>query len=321
MSLERVGRDLLDRSDSIAARAVGLLDSHRAVDRVLVEDATVVLCDRIALSLALSRAIGLRTWGMRESIQLGRVVALDVVCACVDATFGEMVSYENHQAVHFLETLRDTTIDAVLGSTPPSEEHDDAAEILLAALGARDITTCEHSRATAVWTRRLCMAMGIEASSARFTELCALVHDVGKIALHDAVLFKPGPLDAKEWDTVREHPAVGQRILESIPSLRPCSLVVRAHHERFDGSGYPDGLVGTGIVLEARIVAVADAFHAMISERPHRHAHTPQAALEILREGRGTQWDSAIVDEFLSMFEERGEQIEERPAWSMPETG
>lgn len=187
MSLERVGRDLLDRSDAIAARAVALLDSHRVLDRVLVEDATVVLCDRLALSLALSRPVGLRMWGMRESEQLGRVVALDVVCACVEATFGEVDVFGDYQEVHFLETLRDTTIDAVLGSIPPSNECDDVAEILSASLGARDVTMCEHSRARVVWTRCLCMAMGIDAANARFPELCALVHDVDKIALPDSV--------------------------------------------------------------------------------------------------------------------------------------
>jgi HD-GYP domain-containing protein (c-di-GMP phosphodiesterase class II) len=101
---------------------------------------------------------------------------------------------------------------------------------------------------------------------------------------------------------MRDHSATGQRVLDQIPTLAKCALIVRAHHERWDGAGYPDGLAGENIPFEARVVAVADAFHAMISERPYRKAIPPRQALEILEAGRGTQWDAAVVDAMLGLF-------------------
>lgn len=101
---------------------------------------------------------------------------------------------------------------------------------------------------------------------------------------------------------MRDHSAAGQRILNQIPTLARCALIVRAHHERWDGLGYPDALAGENIPFEARVVAVADAFHAMISDRPYRKAIPPRRALEILQSGRGTQWDPLIVDSMLELF-------------------
>jgi HD-GYP domain-containing protein (c-di-GMP phosphodiesterase class II) len=116
------------------------------------------------------------------------------------------------------------------------------------------------------------------------------------------VLLKPGPLSETEWDIMRDHAAAGQRILSQIPSLARCAQIVRGHHERYDGRGYPDRLVGENIPFEARVVAVADAFHAMISDRPYRKAIAPRRALEILRDGAGTQWDPIVVQAMLDML-------------------
>jgi HD-GYP domain-containing protein (c-di-GMP phosphodiesterase class II) len=144
--------------------------------------------------------------------------------------------------------------------------------------------------------------MGLSREMTEFIELCALLHDIGKIATPEQILFKPGPLTSAEWDVMRDHSAAGQRILAQIPSLSRCALIVRAHHERWDGLGYPDALAGETIPFEARIVAVADAFHAMISDRPYRKAIPPRRALEILQSGRGTQWDPLVVDAMLELF-------------------
>jgi putative nucleotidyltransferase with HDIG domain len=138
-----------------------------------------------------------------------------------------------------------------------------------------------------------------------FIALCALLHDIGKISTPEYVLLKPAPLATDEWDIMRDHAAAGARILTQIPSLQRCAIVVRAHHERYDGGGYPDGLYGSSIPFEARVVAVADAFHAMISERPYRQPVTPRQALQILQDGRGSQWDADVVDAMLGMFARR----------------
>lgn len=180
-----------------------------------------------------------------------------------------------------------------------------AASSLLAMLRERDRATCCHSEATAEWTRRLSRALALDDRATDFSVLCGLLHDVGKIATPDAVLSKGGALDDVEWEIMREHAAAGGRILDHVVPLQSCSIVVRAHHERYDGTGYPDALAGASIPLEARIVAVADAFHAMISDRPYRRAIAPRRALELLEEGRGTQWDPDVVDAMLGLFSRR----------------
>lgn len=169
-------------------------------------------------------------------------------------------------------------------------------------LAARDPCAGEHARAVGAWVGRLCDELAIAGEARAFAELCGLLHDVGMIATPEAILRKAGPLNGVERSIVREHPAAGERILEGIAELSRCATVVRAHHERWDGTGYPDGLAYAAIPLEARIVAVADAFHAMISARPYRAPIAPRAALDVMAEGRGTQFDPAVVDALQHLY-------------------
>jgi two-component system, cell cycle response regulator len=136
----------------------------------------------------------------------------------------------------------------------------------------------------------------------------AELHDVGKVAVPDAILDKPGPLDPVEWSFMRRHPLIGERILLAAPALRPVARLVRSSHERFDGSGYPDGLRRDEIPLGARVVTVCDAFDAMTSERPYREAVTEADAIEELRRCAGTQFDPMVVDAFCRVV------ARERPA-------
>jgi HD-GYP domain-containing protein (c-di-GMP phosphodiesterase class II) len=177
---------------------------------------------------------------------------------------------------------------------------------LLASLEARDFATCEHSRAVGSWSGRIATSLGIDGELRDFIAVCGTLHDVGKLATPRAILLKPGALDDDEWVTMRSHSAIGGRILGQIPSLRECAPVVRAHHERMDGTGYPDRLAGEAIPLAARIVAVADAFHAMISDRPYREAITATRALATLVEGKGTRWDAAAVDAMAAVVGRAG---------------
>jgi HD-GYP domain-containing protein (c-di-GMP phosphodiesterase class II) len=167
---------------------------------------------------------------------------------------------------------------------------------MLVLLRARDEATCTHSRVTGVWCRRIVDALGLDSVIAERTVIGGILHDIGKIATPDAVLFKPGPLDDEEWAIMREHALHGADVLAEIPALAGYAPIVRAHHERTDGRGYPYGLGGDEIPLEARIVAVADAFHAMTSSRPYRAALSVGEAVEVLRSGRGQQWDASLVD-------------------------
>jgi two-component system, cell cycle response regulator len=140
------------------------------------------------------------------------------------------------------------------------------------------------------------LGMGIDALNevARAAEL----HDVGKMAIPDAILHKSGPLDETEWSFMRRHPIIGERILLAAPALRSAARLVRSSHERWDGSGYPDALAGEEIPLGARVVAVCDAFHAMTTDRPHRPARSRAEALAELYRCAGTQFDPQVVEAF-----------------------
>jgi len=138
-----------------------------------------------------------------------------------------------------------------------------------------------------------------------------LLHDVGKIGIIDGILNKPGKLTEEEWEKVREHPAKGAHILEGVEEFKEYALVARHHHERWDGKGYPDGLKGKEIPSGARILAVADAYDAMTSDRPYRKAVAPVEAVKELLKCKGTQFDGEAVDAFIIALKERGVLSEE----------
>jgi two-component system cell cycle response regulator len=127
------------------------------------------------------------------------------------------------------------------------------------------------------------------------------LHDIGKVAIPDAILSKAGPLDAEEWAIVHQHTLIGERILAAAPALSQVAKLVRSSHERHDGTGYPEGMVSDEIPLGSRIVAVCDAFDAMIGPRPYRLGMTEQGALDELRRCAGTQFDPDVVDVFCAL--------------------
>jgi HD-GYP domain-containing protein (c-di-GMP phosphodiesterase class II) len=145
--------------------------------------------------------------------------------------------------------------------------------------------------------------LGMSSEVQAFAALCGTLHDVGKIATPGDVLLKPGPLDGEEWAAMRAHSRIGAKMLERIASLQELAPVVRAHHERMDGLGYPDGLAGEAIPIVARIVAVADSFHAMISKRPYRAPLSVPAAIDELCACSGTQFDPAVVRAMLDVVQ------------------
>jgi putative nucleotidyltransferase with HDIG domain len=269
-----------------------------------------LLVDRMCLSATLVKPVGIVSWAQHEVSQLDRAEILDLASAAVAALIESAAQYEvslqRFQA--FLEVLV-REIERVVLDAPSAAEassfSNEGATALLAMLDERDNGTCSHSKATAEWSRRLATAMSCTDELVDSIALCALLHDIGKVATPETILLKPGALDEQEWEIMREHAAIGARILNEIPSLRRCAMVVRAHHERFDGRGYPDRLAGLGIPFESRVVAVADAFHAMISERPYRRPIAPRDALKVLEKGSGSQWDPDAVDAMLSMFARR----------------
>jgi putative nucleotidyltransferase with HDIG domain len=179
---------------------------------------------------------------------------------------------------------------------------DRAIANVMCVLDESDRFTSDHSRAVASWCARLAQKLGIGDEQTEFVTVCGMLHDIGKTVTPHAILYKPGRLNDEEWGIIKLHPAMGARILDHITELRHCAEIVRAHHERFDGLGYPDRLVGEQIPLTARIVSVADAFHAMVSDRPYRKAIAPNAALGELVRWRGKQFDPDAVDAMLKIF-------------------
>jgi putative nucleotidyltransferase with HDIG domain len=232
------------------------------------------------------------------------------VAADVVAEIAEPLDVDFSSLLVFLEILKAELLEALplTGSSEArSGERQGATngmiDGILAMLKARDEATCAHSQATGAWCRRLAEALGLAPSVTDTVVKAAVLHDIGKIGTPDAILFKAGPLDDIEWETMREHADFGADILAELPALAPYAAIVRAHHERWDGKGYPKGLRGEQIPFEARVVAVADAFHAMISDRPYRPALGQREAMEILREGGGTQWDPTVTAAMIAMLD------------------
>ncbi len=177
-------------------------------------------------------------------------------------------------------------------------------EALADTVDRRDVTTAQHSERVAVYTQQIIDELGtIRFAEAEAIVLAARVHDLGKIAIPDAVLLKPGRLDEGEYWLMRQHPAAGDEILRELSIYKDSLGVVRYHHERYDGKGYPDGIAGEDIPLGARIVAVADSYDVMTSDRPYARARSVREAKEELLDCKGTHFDPAIVDAFVRVIE------------------
>lgn len=142
-------------------------------------------------------------------------------------------------------------------------------------------------------------------------ELCwaALLHDIGKIGVEDQILYKPGPLNDREWEIMKTHPEVGAQMIRGLSGMENIAVFIFGHHERMDGSGYPRGLCGEQIPFGARIIAVVDSYSAMTEGRPYRKARTHEDAIMELRKLSGTQYDSEVVNAFILLFEENKQAL------------
>jgi HD-GYP domain-containing protein (c-di-GMP phosphodiesterase class II) len=179
------------------------------------------------------------------------------------------------------------------------------AEALAEALDARDRYTAGHSLRVSDSAEALARELQLAPRQIETIRLAAWLHDVGKIGIPDAVLLKPGPLSEEEFGLITLHPQIGRRILERAPGLEPLLEAVELHHENFDGTGYPYGIAGDRIPLDARLIRVADAFDAMTTDRAYRPALTPESAMKVIESGSGREFDPACAAALLRILRRR----------------
>ena len=175
----------------------------------------------------------------------------------------------------------------------------DAVSALTIALLERDRYTGEHSGSVVELTGRVARGLGLDDTEVAHVQAAALLHDIGKVAIPDEILHKPGPLSDEEWALMRDHTIIGERILRAIPGLGSVARIVRHEHERWDGTGYPDGLGGEDIPIGSRIILACDAYHAMTSDRPYRAAMSYAEAVAELTANVGKQFDAAVVEQLV----------------------
>ena len=179
-----------------------------------------------------------------------------------------------------------------------------AVGALAAAIDARDNYTHVHSEQVVALATGVARRLGLPERDIELIRDGAMLHDVGKVAIPNEILYKPGPLDAAEWTVMREHPVIGERIILRTPELVELAPIVRHEHERWDGDGYPDGLRGTDIPVGSRVILACDAYNAMITARPYREPMSDADARAELEAGAGSQFDPDVVTALLDVLAE-----------------
>ncbi|HZU42093.1 MAG TPA: HD domain-containing phosphohydrolase [Terriglobales bacterium] len=216
----------------------------------------------------------------------------------VERTFERLQAQRRtrHELQSLQDALQRRTLDLELTTRSLEDNYRTTLETLVDALDAREHETCAHSFRVRAYTMHLARLAGYPWSMQSALENAALLHDIGKIAISDAILLKPAKLTPEQFDEVKKHAVIGEQILSHIEFLRPAAKIVRHHHERFDGKGYPDELAADQIPLGARLFAVADTLDAMLSDRCYRKAPGYEAARKEILSCSGTQFDPFVVE-------------------------
>ena len=229
----------------------------------------------------------------------------------VTRTYHQVLAQREARAYHgMLETsLQRRTRDLETALREVETNYDATLEALVAALDAREHETFSHSFRVRAYASHLAREIGYPPAYMNQLEHGALLHDIGKIAISDTILLKPARLTPEEWVEMKKHPEVGEQILSHVAFLAPAAIIVRHHHESYDGRGYPDGLVGEEIPLVARVFAFADTMDAMTSDRPYRKAAGFEAVHKEIIRCSGAQFDPHIADTFLTIPIERWKEL------------
>ncbi len=264
---------------------------------------------RVMRDTALPSAIGLPDDGERE----GAVVCVPLLVH--DKVLGVLAVFRNSAARAFTED--DVMLMANIGSQIAvaienyrlnldiEQTYLDTVTALALAVEAKEAYTAGHSKRVAFYSVQIAEAMGLDEQTKKVLQYGGVLHDVGKIGIKDGILLKGEHLTAEERQVMQEHPSIGEAILKPLRSLVSVAELVRCHHERYDGSGYPQGLKETDIPLAARILTVADSYDAMVTDRPYRKRMSLEEAMAELRKGVGVQFDPQVVDAFLTLLADK----------------
>jgi HD-GYP domain-containing protein (c-di-GMP phosphodiesterase class II) len=217
-------------------------------------------------------------------------------------------SVKERQLDRYAADLRATSRRERQRARELAESYMATVRALAGAVEARDAYTAHHADRVTAYGIELAAASGFELLEELELECAFLLHDIGKVAIPDGILFKAGALDRQEREVMEQHPVIGEEIISEIPFLEPARALVRHHHERWDGAGYPDGLSGEEIPLAARVFALADALDALTSDRPYRAAVGIAQAREVIERAHG-QFDPTVLEAFASISDERIEEI------------
>ena len=258
----------------------------------------------------------------------GAVLRLDPLVRDADAALYSAKALGRNQVFVFRETGDDGTIRKAPIDPAARQRAVDvgkaamaaAQDALLRTIADRDAWAGKPSTLIAEASVEVALALGLPAGELDRIRTASLLHDLGKLAIPDEILQKPGELAEREWRIVAEHPKIGQVVLEQAGALRDAAIIVLHHHEWFDGRGYPLGLAGNDIPLGARIVSIADAYEAMVAGRPYRAAISHEAALTELRRQAGYQFDPQLVELFAELFADGVPWAPESP-WEGPAAG
>ena len=295
--------------EEVAVAGIGELDAdwlradHGPVGRSLREKRAILG----ELGAAARRKVELKEAGARTATELAVPLIIQgrawgaIACRAgereLDEVDAELVSAVADHLASAIRTdeLYEQLTQSMIGT----------AEALAQAMAAKDSYTADHARSIAELAVEVGRELDLPDSAIEDLRYGGIFHDIGKIAIPDAIINKPGPLTADEFEVIKEHPVAGAEILAPVPFLYGVRTIVRHAHEHWDGSGYPDGLSGAQIPLGARIVLAVDAYHAMTSDRPYRQRMSHQAACAELRQEAGSQFDPEVVEALLSVLESR----------------
>jgi response regulator RpfG family c-di-GMP phosphodiesterase len=219
---------------------------------------------------------------------------------------GDVLSSDDRELIQVMANQCAAALDNFRLHHSLEESYDQAIDMLGQAAEFKDSATGTHIRRIQEYTRRLALELGVSEAEAAIHARASRLHDVGKVGIPDNILRKPGRLNESEFAVIQRHTHIGDSILKRSPSLASSRIVARSHHERWDGTGYPDRLAGEAIPLSARIVAVVDVFDALVSHRPYKGTWGASKAIDEIRRGSGSHFDPRIAESFISLFD-RGE--------------